>query len=135
MTTNAFVNPAGLHDPAPFGYSHTAAVPAGAGLVLVSGQYASGPDGSVVSGDFAAQVDQAFANLVVALAEHDLAFDDVVQLRSYVVDIDFDKLATIGRAVATHAGVAPPTQTVIGVAALAMPEIKFEVEAVAAKRS
>lgn len=128
------VNPAGLHDPVPFGYSHTAAVPAGAQLVLVSGQYGSGPDGAVVSTEFAAQVAQAFDNLGVALAAHGLDLGHIVQLRTYVVDLDFDKLGVIGQAVQAGCGDTPPTQTVIGVAGLATPEIRFEVEAMAVRR-
>jgi enamine deaminase RidA (YjgF/YER057c/UK114 family) len=131
--SHAIVNPDGLHDPVPFGYSHTAAIPAGAELVLVSGQYGSDADGAVVSPDFAAQVQQAFGNLAVALAAHDLDLTHVVQLRTYVVSPDFDKLGAIAQAVRTGCGDAPPTQTVIGVAGLAMPEILFEVEAVAAR--
>jgi enamine deaminase RidA (YjgF/YER057c/UK114 family) len=127
------VNPAGLHDPAPFGYSHTVAVPAGAELVFVAGQYGSNPDGAVVSSDFADQVRQAFDNLAVALGAHDLDVGDVVQLRTYVVGLGFDELGVIGEVVGTACGAALPVQTVIGVAALAMPDIRFEVEAVAAR--
>lgn len=128
------VNPDGLHDPVPFGYSHTAAIPAGSELVLISGQYGSGPDGAVVSPDFAEQVQQAFSNLAVALAAHGLDLTNVVQLRTYVVNPDFAKLGTIGEAVRAGCGETPPTQTVIGVAGLAMPDILFEVEAVAVPR-
>ena len=46
---------------------------------------------------------------------------------------DFEKLGIIGQAVGAGCGDTPPTQTVIGVAALAMPDILFEVEAVAAR--
>ena len=127
------VNPDGLHDPGPFGYSHTASVPAGTELVFVSGQYGSGSDGMVVSEDFDAQVEQAFINLGTALAAHDLALADVVQLRTYVVNPDFEKLGVIGKAVASGGAEKPPTQTVIGVAGLAMPNILFEVEAIAAR--
>ncbi len=131
--SHAIVNPDGLHDPVPFGYSHTATIPAGSELVLVSGQYGSGPDGAVVSPDFAEQVQQAFRNLGVALAAHGLDLGHVVQLRTYVVSPDFDKLGAIAQAVRGGCGDNPPTQTVIGVASLAMPDILFEVEAVAAR--
>ncbi|MFJ6094984.1 RidA family protein [Williamsia muralis] len=130
--SHTIVNPEGLHDPVPFGYSHTASVPSGAELVFVAGQYGSGLDGMVISPDFAGQVKQAFTNLGVALAAHGLDLGNVVQLRTYVVDPDFEKLGVIGQAV-QGSGVAPPTQTVIGVAGLAMPDILFEVEAVAAR--
>ena len=130
---HTIVNPDGLHDPGPFGYSHTASVPAGAELVFVSGQYGSGPDGMVVSDDFNEQVEQAFRNLATALAAHELGLADIVQLRTYVVNPDFDKLGAIGKAVARGGAEKPPTQTVIGVVGLAMPNILFEVEAVATR--
>jgi enamine deaminase RidA (YjgF/YER057c/UK114 family) len=131
--SHTIVNPDGLHNPVPFGYSHTAAIPAGTELVFVSGQYGSGTDGMVVSPDFAEQVRQAFSNLGVALAAHGLDLSHVVQLRTYVVKPDFEKLGVIGQAVQGGCGATPPTQTVIGVAGLAMPDILFEVEAVAAR--
>ncbi len=131
--SHTIVNPAGLHDPAPFGYSHTATIPAGTELVLVAGQYGSNTDGAVVSTDFTEQVQQAFHNLGVALAAHGLDLSHVAQLRTYVVNPDFEKLGAIAQAVQGGCGDSPPTQTVIGVASLAMPDILFEVEAVAAR--
>ena len=133
--SHTIVNPDGLHDPAPFGYSHTVAIPSGTELILVAGQYGSDLNGTVVSADFGEQVRQAFGNLGVALGTHGLDLSDVVQLRTYVVNLDFDKLGAIGQAVGSGCGDTPPTQTVIGVAGLAMPDILFEVEveAVAAR--
>jgi enamine deaminase RidA (YjgF/YER057c/UK114 family) len=142
--SHTVVNPAGLHDPVPFGYGHTATVPGGTELVVVAGQYGSGPDGAVVSPDFAEQVHRAFHNLGVALAAHGLDLGHVVQLRTYVVGLDPERLGTIGRAVLDGCGGSdggdggdgrgsPPPQTVVGVAGLAMPDILFEVEAVAAR--
>jgi enamine deaminase RidA (YjgF/YER057c/UK114 family) len=131
--THTLVNPDGLHDPIPFGYSHTATIPAGTALVLVAGQYGSSTDGAVVSTDFTEQVQQAFRNLGIALAAHGLDLSHVVQLRTYVVNPDFDKLGAIAQAVQGGCGDNPPTQTVIGVASLATPDILFEVEAVAAR--
>jgi len=134
MQSHTIINPDGLHDPGPFGYSHTAAIPTGTELVLVSGQYGSNLEGAVISPDFADQVQQAFSNLSVALAAHGLDLSHVAQFRTYVVNPDFDKLGTIGEAVRNGCGDIPPTQTVIGVAGLAMPDLLFEVEALAARR-
>ncbi|WP_415975027.1 Rid family hydrolase [Rhodococcus sp. 077-4] len=133
LLTHNIINPDGLHDPVPFGYSHTVSIPAGAELVLVSGQYGSGADGMVTSPDFAEQVSTSFDNLEIALAAHGLDLGDVVQLRSYVMHPTFEKLGVIGQAVNGRCGDAPPTQTVIGVAGLAMPDMLFEVEATAIK--
>lgn len=131
--SHTIVNPDGLHDPGPFGYSHTALVPAGTDLVFVAGQYGSGSDGAVVSPDFTEQVGRAFHNLGAALAAHGLDLGHVVQLRTYVVDLDLARLGAIGEAVGGGFGPTPPTQTVIGVAGLALPEILVEVEAVATR--
>ena len=128
---HTIVNPDTLHDPRPFGYSHSAALPAGAGLVLISGQYASGPDGAVTATDFAEQVEQTFAHLAEVLAAHRLSLADVVGLRTYVVGLDGERLGVLGQAVVRRWGDTPPTQTVLGVAGLALPEILVEVEAVA----
>ena len=65
---HTLVNPVGLHNPIPFGYSHTACVAAGSELVFVSGQYGSNQAGELVSSNFAEQMQQAFGNLGVALA-------------------------------------------------------------------
>jgi enamine deaminase RidA (YjgF/YER057c/UK114 family) len=126
---HTIVNPKGLHNPTPFGYSHSVSIPAGAELVLIAGQYGSKPDGAVVSPNFADQVQQAFHNLGVALAAHGLGLSHVVQLRTYVLNLDFGKLGVIGQAVRAGCGDTPPTQTVIGVSGLAL----FEVEAVAVR--
>ena len=131
---HALLNPARLHDPVPFGYSHTASIAPGTELVLVAGQYGSSTDGAVISSVFTEQVRHAFRNLGVALAAHGLDLSHVVQLRTYVVNHDFDKLAAVAEAVKIGWSANPPTQTLIGVASLATPEILFEVEAVAARR-
>ncbi|TCJ95375.1 RidA family protein [Nocardia alba] len=130
---HTLVNPDGLHDPTPFGYSHTAVIPAGTELVLVSGQYGSGPDGAVVSPDFTDQVDRTFRNIATALAAHGLDLGHVVQLRTYIVNHDISKLGPIAAAVRAHWGTTPPAQTLLGVASLATPDMLFEVEAVAAR--
>lgn len=83
------VNPAGLHDPVPFGYSHSARLPPGCALVLIAGQYGATADGRVVSPAFGEQVRQAFHNLGLVLAAHGLDGRHVVQLRTYVVQPDF----------------------------------------------
>ncbi|MDQ0964307.1 MULTISPECIES: RidA family protein [unclassified Streptomyces] len=132
-TSPALLDPEGLHDPAPMGYSHTVTVPAGTELVLVAGQYGSGPDGAVVSADFTEQVRRTFHNIGVALAAHGLDLSHVVQLRTYVVNHDVGKLGPIAEAVRAGWGTKPPTQTLVGVASLAAPDVLFEVEALAAR--
>lgn len=127
------INPATLHDPTGFGYSHVARTPGG--LVFIAGQYASDAQGNVTSDDFAEQVDRSLANLGAALAAADLGYADVVQLRTHIVDHDTDKLAVLAARIERIWGTRPPTQTLTGVAALALPGMLFEVDAIAVASS
>lgn len=126
------VNPAPLHDPTAFGYSHTAAAPAGE-LVFVAGQYGSDETGQTSSTDFATQVERSFANLGTALHAVGLDYADVVRIGTFIVDHDHDKLEALVAVVNRIWGDRPPAQTLVGVAALALPDMLFEVEAVAVR--
>ncbi|WP_019887996.1 RidA family protein [Streptomyces purpureus] len=124
-------NPAGLHDPAPFGYSHVAA--ARGEMVFIAGQYASDSTGAVVQGDFATQVERSFENLRTALAAEGLGFEHVVRLGTFVVDHDLAKLEILGKALHAAWGERLPAQTLSGVAALALPGMLFEIDAIAVR--
>jgi enamine deaminase RidA (YjgF/YER057c/UK114 family) len=130
--TLAVNNPAGLHNPVGYGYSHVVDVP-NADLVFIAGQYASDEDGHVVSDDFAAQVRQSFANLGRALGSQGLDFGHVAMLRTYIVGHDESKLDALLKVLREHWGDTPPAQTLLGVAALALPDMLFEVDAVAVR--
>ncbi|MBA9004149.1 RidA family protein [Thermomonospora cellulosilytica] len=127
--THDIINPAGLHDPVGFGYSHIARTPGG--LVFIAGQYASDAEGQVTSSDFAEQVDRSLANLRTALTAVGLDYGDVVQLRTHIVDHDPGKLTILAERIGRIWGSRPPTQTLTGVAALALPDMLFEVDAIA----
>lgn len=124
-------NPAELHDPTGFGYSHVARVRGE--LVFIAGQYDSDANGNTTTDNFAEQVDNAFTNLGIALRSVGLDFSSVAQLRTFIVDHNLDKLGVIGKKVAEIWGDRPPTQTLNGVAALAFPGMLFEVDAVAVR--
>ncbi|WP_166354980.1 RidA family protein [Phytoactinopolyspora limicola] len=126
--THTIINPSSLHDPVGFGYSHLAV---GNGLVLVAGQYASDSQGAVTSADFGEQVERAFENLRAALGAVDLDLSHVAQLRTFIVDHNPDKLAALTGRISQIWGQRPPAQTLLGVAALALPGMLFEVDALA----
>jgi enamine deaminase RidA (YjgF/YER057c/UK114 family) len=128
---HTILNPPTLHDPVGFGYSHIADT--STGLVFIAGQYASDGAGHVTSADFGEQVERSLANLRTALAAAGLDHTHVVQLRTYIVGHDEERLATLGRAVGGIWGDLPPTQTLTGVAALALPGMLFEVDAIAVR--
>ena len=131
LDARTITNPPALHDPMPFGYSHAVSAPGE--LVFIAGQYASDASGAPVPGDFAAQVDLAFDRLESALAGVGLGPEHVVRLGSFVVDHDLDRLETLGKALHARFGERLPAQTLSGVAALALPGMLFEVDAIAVR--
>ncbi|MFD9821773.1 RidA family protein [Streptomyces violascens] len=127
------VNPEGL--PTVDAY-HQVAIASGSRMVFVAGQVAWGAHGGTVGeSDLAAQVEQCYLNIATALAAAGGSFRDVAKLTVYVVDWTPDKMPLlmdgISRA-AAQLGAAPvPPATLIGVAALDVPEHLVEVEATA----
>ncbi|MBC9714387.1 RidA family protein [Streptomyces sp. TRM66268-LWL] len=125
------LNPSALHDPTGYGYTHIAAAPGR--QVFIAGQYASDETGAVVSDDFGAQVGRSIANLRTALEAAGLGFEDVVRIGTYIVDHDQDKLQVLLEHLRATWGERLPAQTLVGVAALALPEMLFEIDAVAVR--
>ncbi|MFB6805267.1 RidA family protein [Streptomyces sp. NPDC056387] len=108
----------------------------GSKLVFLAGQVAWDVNGVTVGeGDLAAQVEQCYLNIATALAEAGASFDDVAKLTVYVVDWTPDKMPLLMEGItraATRLGAAPvPPATLLGVAALDVPEHLVEVEATA----
>ncbi|WP_030861722.1 RidA family protein [Streptomyces sp. NRRL S-37] len=111
-------------------------IASGSKLVFIAGQVAWDAEGVTVgAGDLAAQVERCYLNIGTALAGAGGSFDDVAKLTVHVVDWTPDKmpllLEGISRA-AAKLGVTPvPPATLLGVAALDIPEHLVEIEAVA----
>ncbi|SHF36619.1 RidA family protein [Streptoalloteichus hindustanus] len=127
------VNPEGLSK---IDVYRQVSVATGSKLVFVAGQVAWDAEGRTVGeGDLAAQVEQCYLNVHTALAEVGGSFDDVAKLTVHVVDWTPDKMPLFleGRARAcAKLGVTPvPPSTLVGVAALAEPDLLVEVEATA----
>lgn len=66
-----------------------------------------------------------------ALATVGLDFSHVGRIGTYIVDHDLAKLDALVREITRIWGDNPPVQTLVGVASLALPDMLFEVEAVA----
>jgi enamine deaminase RidA (YjgF/YER057c/UK114 family) len=122
-------NPSHLYDPRPNGYSTAVIVPAAGRLVFVSGQGGQDQFGAL-SPDFAAQVAQAYANLVAILDALGARPDQVVKLTVFVVDHSMAKLGVLTEAVTRIFGENLPAQTLVPVPKLAIDPMLFEVEAV-----
>ncbi|MCO8302089.1 RidA family protein, partial [Streptomyces sp. RKCA744] len=90
---------------------------------------------TVGEGDLAAQVERCYLNIATALAEVGGSFDDVAKVTVYVVDWTPDKLPLVmdgmARAGAKLGATPVPPGTLLGVAALDVPEHLVEVEATA----
>ena len=127
-------NPPGLVDPVEWGYSH---VVEWGDLVFVAGQGSleTDSDGSFVAASFDEQLRGGFANLGTALRGVGLDYPDAVQTRVYVVGLDAGKAETVAGATREIWGDRPPATTLIGVAALAVPEALFEVDAIAVRHA
>jgi enamine deaminase RidA (YjgF/YER057c/UK114 family) len=127
------MNPDGL--PKPDMYRQVS-VATGTRLVFIAGQVARDADGGPVGvGDLAAQTDQAFRNVAIAVESAGGRFADIAKLNVYVVDWSPEKMAALGegamRAAAT-ADVDPLKPiTLIGVTSLGEPDLLIEIEATA----
>ena len=125
------INPAGLYDPAPNGYSHVAAVAAGARLAFIAGQGGETEDG-MLAPDFRLQVRQALRNLGIAVAAAGARPSDIAKLTVLIVDHSEQRLHVFGEELTAAFGEGPkPACTLIPVPRLALDGMLFEVEAIA----
>ena len=127
------VNPSALPQPDVY---RQVAVASGARTVYLSGQVARTAAGTPVgAGDLAAQVEQAFVNVAAGLDAVGASFADLAKLTVYVVDWAPAKMAELGDGAgraAARLGVPPlAAMTMIGIAALAEPDLLVEIEAIA----
>ena len=131
--TITLVNPVGLPK---IDVYQQVSIGSGSRLVFIAGQVAWDAEGVTIGdGDLAAQVERCYLNVGAALAGVGGTFHDVAKLTFYVVDWTPDKMPAlldgISRAAATL-GVTPvPPATLLGVAALYIPEHLVEIEATA----
>lgn len=124
-------NPTTIHKPN--GYSHVAEIASGK-IVYIAGQVALDRNGQLVGkDDFAAQVEQVFANVGEALKSAGGSFGDLVKLNFFCAErVDRGQLAVVrstrDRYVNTQA---PPVSTFVFVSSLVNPDWMIELEAVA----
>jgi 2-iminobutanoate/2-iminopropanoate deaminase len=115
---------------APLGrYTHTVEVPAGSGLVFVSGQVPVAPDGSVPS-TLAQQADQVYANIVAVLAAKGVPPQNIIKLTTFYIETD-DPGDSVRKARAKYLGEHRPASTAVCVRALVDPRWKIEIDAIA----
>src|SRR5713101_1981559 len=125
-----FINPPTLATPR--GYTHVVTVTGGK-MVFVAGQVALDAKGEIVGkGDLRAQATQAYTNLKAALAAAGATPADVVQLNIYIVNYKPADIL-VNREVRSQFFPQEnmPTGALVGVQALALPDLLIEIEAIA----
>ena len=128
-------NPPSIHKPAPT-YSHVAIIPISntARLITIAGQVGIDPQGNIAP-TFAGQVSLALENLDKCLASARCGKEEIVKVTLYIVAREPSNKADedVRKSLYTRfwGELQPPPNTVVYVAALALPELLFEVEAMA----
>jgi len=114
------------------GFSHVVVAPAGK-TIYVSGQVSVNQKAEVVGkGDLRAQTEHTFENLKAALAAAGATFADVVKVTYFVVDLKPDSVVHVREVRKKYLSAEnPPASTLVGVAALVVPDWLIEIEVVA----
>ena len=98
-------------------------------LLFVSGQGPLDANGHLVGEDFETQAGQTFENLRLVLDQAGASFADIVKVTVFLTDAR--QLPTYGKVKAAYISGQQPASTAVQVAALAIPGMQLEVEAIA----
>ncbi len=121
-------NPSAVHPP--LGKYHHATVHLlGNGLkrLVMAGQVGIRPDGKL-AGDLAAQIEQAYDNLLAVLASEGMGPGDLVKITYFTTDASPEALKLSREIRARKLGDANPSSTYLVIAGLAGPDLKVEIE-------
>ncbi|RCG27288.1 RidA family protein [Sphaerisporangium album] len=126
-------NPAGVPEPPQGRYSHVARLEIGDSVVLMlSGQVAVDDTGLdlVAPGDMRGQSERIFEIIGKILEAHGATFRDIVNIRTYLTDMD--RRSEYGEIRRKYLPTEePPTSTTVEVSRLFLPEAVIEVEVMA----
>ncbi len=104
----------------------------GENLLVLSGLASSNSDGEIVGSDLESQLLQTFENMAATLKAAGTDFHSVARLTYYVVNYQLSHLQVIRAVRDRFVNLEkPPASTLIGVAALALPSLLVEVDAIA----
>jgi 2-iminobutanoate/2-iminopropanoate deaminase len=117
--------------PAPLSaHSDAVLIPPGAAILVSSGQLGMLKDGTIPE-DTEQQIDAAFDNVEAVLRAAGMGMSDVVKITTFITDPRYRDAFRAVRA--KRVGNPPPSSTRIVVTSLSMPEMKVEIEIIAAK--
>ena len=115
---------------APIGaYSHAVEVPEGSRVMFIAGQVGIDRDGGVPA-DFRSQAKNAWDNLMRILEHNGMRMKDVVKINHFLTDAA--DLPAYNEVRSEFLGEERPSSTLLIVAGLARPELRVEVEMIAA---
>ena len=124
-----FVNPQDAPAPAA-NYSNLAIVPAGYRLLVIAGQIGNLSDGSIVNG-LEAQYEQAISNINAIVASEGGDSTNIARITVFLVEKPSAR-NMITEAMQRHFPSGPPAMSWIYVSELFSPDVKVEIEAIAA---
>jgi enamine deaminase RidA (YjgF/YER057c/UK114 family) len=118
---------------APIVASAISASATGSRIIYLSGQVGTRADGTLAGDTLAAQTEQAFRNIVTALAANGATMADVAKIVFYVVDWGPEKLDGLfqGAIAALGENLTVTASTLVGVQALFEPEWLIEIDVTA----
>lgn len=123
-----FLNPDGIFKPSTFAQI---VIADGDKTVYISGQTARDDKSNIVAvGDVRKQAEKVFHNLRVAVEAAGGKMSDVAKITTFVVNLRPDDRVWIGEMVKKNFP-KPPAHTLVGISALAVPELLIEIEAIA----
>jgi enamine deaminase RidA (YjgF/YER057c/UK114 family) len=123
------INSPGYHVPIP-GFSHLVTAHLTGTALFVSGLTARGPDGTILHvGDVGGQARQVLENLRAVLGSARATLDDVVQIRTYMRDIE--QWAQVQRVWQEYWGAVWPASTLVEISRLYDDTQLIEMEAIA----
>jgi 2-iminobutanoate/2-iminopropanoate deaminase len=128
-TQHRAINPPQLRTP-PGPWSNAIEVKPGARYLYTCGLVGVRQDGTVEEG-IEAQSARIFQNVLVLLEQAGMTMADVIKIDSYLLDLSEQPAYARGRA--PYLGDARPAMTLLGVAQLANPQLRVEVEVIAAR--
>jgi len=115
-----------------FGFSQAVEIKGAERTLICSGQTAISGDGSPpATSNMGKQVEKAFENLGSVLQAAGMNASNVVRVNYYTTDVD-ELVAVLGPLASAFFDGNLPASTLLGVARLAFPQLKIEIEAVAA---
>ena len=124
-----FVDPPNGPPPAA-SYRHLAVVPAGRRLLVLAGQIGNLSDGTIVEG-LEAQFEQALVNINTIVASEGGTSEDIARITVFLVEKP-DRLGFAREVGKKHFPAGPPAMSWVYVAGLFRPDVKVEIEAIAA---